>query len=320
MQARPPDELGACIFNSLTAIEKVADRSRKMKGSLVCELREATRNLAAAVTELLRRHSECADVESAVAKSKGTAPTATTVAAPAALGPVASRKRNPAAQAGRAHTGATATQRASVAPRAPASLVSRPALAGRTAPIRPLEAPSPEPPPSEKRKNRGRKRRAGPAPPPVTVLPPVLAPSPPSSRPMASAANWATVAARKAQPGSRLKAPSQPVAKKAPKRGLPKVPTTAAVAITVVEGATMTYTEVMCAARTHTQLRDLGIETVEFKKAITGGVLLKLSDPDSGEKADCLAAQMREVLRNLARGSPNKNGRVTGARLGRRCT
>ena len=141
----------------------------------------------------------------------------------------------------------------------------------------------------------------GPAHPPVADLPPVAAPSTSSSNPTASAETWATVAARKAQPGSRQKAPSQPAAKKpaakkAPKRRLPKVPKTAAVAVTVVEGAATTYTEVMRAARTRIQLPDLGVETVEMKKAVTGGVLMNVSGPDGDAKADRLAARLREVL------------------------
>ncbi|XP_046976379.1 histone H1-like [Vanessa cardui] len=283
------DKLGACIASNLAAIQKVTDSSRKMEGSLVCDLREATRNTQAAVAELLRRQSKGADVEklerensqlpaelatftqrleqltaqfnafqakqgfvpsapsSDVATPKRATPAATTATASAARAPVASRKRAPAAQAGRASAGAAATSRASVASRAPAQLTSSEAglmehigalieekLAAFRAELFPDRAYR------EAEKQRGRKRKAGPAPPPVTDLPPVPASFPSSSRPTASAESWATVAARKAQPGSRLKASSQPAAikpavKKAPKRRLPKVPATAAVVITVVE-------------------------------------------------------------------------------------
>nr|XP_026498668.1 uncharacterized protein LOC113402588 [Vanessa tameamea] len=135
-----------------------------MKGSLVCDLREATRNMEAAVAELLRRHSKGANVErlerensqlraelatvtqrleqltaqfNAFQAKQGptepsdpsnavAAPAARSpVAAPAARAPVASRKRAPAAQDGRALAGAAASRRASVAPRAPTPQVSR---------------------------------------------------------------------------------------------------------------------------------------------------------------------------------------------------
>ncbi|XP_046972473.1 uncharacterized protein LOC124539220 [Vanessa cardui] len=55
----------------------------------------------------------------------------------------------------------------------------------------------------------------------------------------------------------------------------------------------------MRAARTRVQLPDLGIETVEQKRAITGGILLNIGGPDSDAKADRLAARMREVLKDL---------------------
>ncbi|XP_046972474.1 uncharacterized protein LOC124539221 [Vanessa cardui] len=142
MQARPMDELGACIASNLAAIQKVTDSSRKMKGSLVSDLREATRNTQAAVAELLRRQSKGADrlelltaqfnafqakqglVPSAPSSDVTTPKRATPAATTAARAPVASRKRAPAAQAGRAPAGAATTSRASVAPRAPAQLTS----------------------------------------------------------------------------------------------------------------------------------------------------------------------------------------------------
>ena len=57
MQGRPLDDLGACISDSLLTVEKIADRSKSLKGEYVHHLRMAARRTQAAADELAKRTS-----------------------------------------------------------------------------------------------------------------------------------------------------------------------------------------------------------------------------------------------------------------------
>ncbi|XP_068619349.1 uncharacterized protein [Battus philenor] len=167
------------------------------------------------------------------------------------------------------------------------------------APPQPPQAPPASQPPRPRRSRRPRRKTA---PPPVPELPPVTAP-PPAASAITTRNTWAEVARK---PRSAPRPVPRPSAKPpaAPRsRGTKKAkraPTTAAVTVTLPEGSTSTYAEVVEAAKARIRLADLGIEALRQKRALTGALLLEISGEDCGRKADDLAARMREVLRDVA--------------------
>ncbi|KAF9420778.1 hypothetical protein HW555_003126 [Spodoptera exigua] len=136
----------------------------------------------------------------------------------------------------------------------------------------------------------------------VTDLPPVLSHGLQSSTPAADTETWATVV-RKNNPQRKTQPKAQVASSAIQKKGrtivLPKVPTTAVIAITIPEGSSATYAEVMFEARQHIQLSQFGIESLKQRIGMTGGMLLEISGADCNAKADKLATRMQEVLADI---------------------
>ncbi|KAF9422453.1 hypothetical protein HW555_001851 [Spodoptera exigua] len=135
----------------------------------------------------------------------------------------------------------------------------------------------------------------------VTDLPPVLSHGIQSSSAAAVTETWATVVRknlqRKTQPKAQVA--SSATQKKGRSIVLAKVPTTAAIAITIPEGSSATYAEVMLEARQRIQLSQFGIESLKQRIGMTGGMLLEISGADCNAKADKLATRMQEVLADI---------------------
>ncbi|KAJ0169178.1 hypothetical protein K1T71_014904 [Dendrolimus kikuchii] len=78
-----------------------------------------------------------------------------------------------------------------------------------------------------------------------------------------------------------------------------RVPNTTAVILTLLPAAVekgTSYADLMQKAKANIKLGDLGIPGVKLKTARTGARMLLLPGKDSGEKADALAARLKEVL------------------------
>ncbi|XP_045772161.1 uncharacterized protein LOC123872074 [Maniola jurtina] len=118
-------------------------------------------------------------------------------------------------------------------------------------------------------------------------------------------ATWAKVVGRKTRTSASKKdtgatagsATASGQAKKTAKT--PPVPKTAAVTITLTEGATVNYATAMATAKQRVSLAECGILQVRQKKAITGGLVLEIPGPDSAKKADALAEQLRTALADM---------------------
>nr|XP_037877604.1 uncharacterized protein LOC119631197 [Bombyx mori] len=119
------------------------------------------------------------------------------------------------------------------------------------------------------------------------------------ARRVAKAASAATHA-----PGQTAKAVAQP-ARRAAKGGRKgpeiRAPRSEAVTLTLQPGAAergVTYQSVIAEAKAKIKLSDLGLQAVTHRQAATGARLFEVAGTTSGsaEKADALAAKMREVL------------------------
>ncbi|XP_076301658.1 uncharacterized protein LOC143219640 [Lasioglossum baleicum] len=138
---------------------------------------------------------------------------------------------------------------------------------------------------------------------------------------------WSEVVGRKER--RKAKATSAQSAAPAPKGGTghatkapPRVaapPRSAAVTITVPVGSKATYEEAIRRARQGVDLGALGIETLQWKRAVTGGLIIQVSGADGGAKADALAAGMTSALRGMevrvARPVKKAEFRLTGLDL-----
>jgi hypothetical protein len=68
-----------------------------------------------------------------------------------------------------------------------------------------------------------------------------------------------------------------------------------------IEGAILEPKDLLQAARTGIDLETLGIQGFETRRGIAGGIVIEIPGPDSAEKADKFAAEMRKVLGDEAR-------------------
>jgi hypothetical protein len=67
---------------------------------------------------------------------------------------------------------------------------------------------------------------------------------------------------------------------------LPCTPRTSAVTLTLSEGAKMSYPEVLAAARKKIPLKEIGVDSIDMKKATTGAIILRVpGDKDRGVAA-----------------------------------
>ncbi|XP_024877239.1 uncharacterized protein LOC112458059 [Temnothorax curvispinosus] len=76
----------------------------------------------------------------------------------------------------------------------------------------------------------------------------------------------------------------------------PLPPRTAAVIITVPRGGAVLYAEVLRATREKVSLAAIGIEDINCRRAVTGGVVLEVPGEGAKQKADVLARQISAVL------------------------
>ncbi|XP_026746947.1 uncharacterized protein LOC113508189 [Trichoplusia ni] len=146
--------------------------------------------------------------------------------------------------------------------------------------------------------------------------------APPSAQPTTAGSkgeSWATVvgrkkarkaakadsaAARAPGPTPRAKVATQPArrtAKGGRKGPTVRAPRSEAVTLTLQPGAAergVTYQSVIAEAKAKIKLSDLGLQSVTVRQTVTGARLFEVAGAASGsaEKADALAAKMREVL------------------------
>lgn len=78
-----------------------------------------------------------------------------------------------------------------------------------------------------------------------------------------------------------------------------KVPKTAAITITGV-GENFSYAQALRKAREKINLKNLDIQATKVRRAITGGLLIEIAVEDGNQKADVLATELREVLKEKA--------------------
>ncbi|XP_033178015.1 uncharacterized protein LOC117151970 [Bombus impatiens] len=93
-------------------------------------------------------------------------------------------------------------------------------------------------------------------------------------------------------PGRR----TETVEKRGDKPPLPRTPRTSAVTITTKEGSAQSYVEVLAFARGSIPLAEVGVKALRMRKAMTGGVVLELTEDQKGEKAAALAAHLTRIL------------------------
>lgn len=120
---------------------------------------------------------------------------------------------------------------------------------------------------------------------------------------------WVTVTRKKKShngtttgPTPGLRQPqSQPPVKTKKKKRKPRLrpPRSAAVVVTLQPGATekgASYGAALAQAKSNVDLAGLGITGLRFRTAVTGARIFEIPGSGSGDKADALAAKLREVL------------------------
>ncbi|TGZ32501.1 hypothetical protein DBV15_12905, partial [Temnothorax longispinosus] len=104
--------------------------------------------------------------------------------------------------------------------------------------------------------------------------------------------------------------------KPAKKGGVPLPSKRAAVYVMVPERGGVTYAEALRSARERTSLANLGVSEVRSRRAITGSLIMEIPGKSSDEKANRLAALMRDALADkgvrAARPSKRAEMRVGG--------
>ncbi|KAL0818014.1 hypothetical protein ABMA28_008556 [Loxostege sticticalis] len=153
--------------------------------------------------------------------------------------------------------------------------------------------------PTTRRKGRSRERRS--------AAPRASAPAPEAhSQPAPSASTeegWNVVAkkGKKPQGGHPARPNAQPNKPAAKKPVTPKLrpPRSSAIVLTLLPGAQekgVTYETALRDAKSRINISELGISGLRCVKAKTGGKLLEIPGATSGDKADALAAKLKEVL------------------------
>ena len=75
-----------------------------------------------------------------------------------------------------------------------------------------------------------------------------------------------------------------------------KPPRRAAVALTVVPGSDKDYVDVLTTAREKIHLPEIGIPSAKIRYTVAGGILVEVPGDESADKADKLAAKLREIF------------------------
>ncbi|XP_063623084.1 uncharacterized protein LOC134795183 [Cydia splendana] len=195
-----------------------------------------------------------------------------------------------------------------------ASTAPTPSKAGSSPPGR---TPAPTNPSGAKRAAKKKKKKEGPKKPPTSVPGPASQVQQPRLQtPVpASEEGWTTVVKRgknkkKTSAGAATTAkPQQPAAPRKAQEGKGRkkakvtlrAPRSAAVVLTLQMGAEergVTYGTVITEAKSKISLDGLGITGLRFRRAVTGAAILEIPGPvtTSGDKADSLAAKLRETL------------------------
>ncbi|XP_045536023.1 caskin-1-like [Papilio machaon] len=136
---------------------------------------------------------------------------------------------------------------------------------------------------------------------------PVATSNAPPRRPLnpdALEENWVTVGRNgKAQRHKSKAAPTQ--ASTSPPASRPqrlKVPRSSAVVVTLTEAAIqkgLTYSSVLREARSKLDLKEvIGVEAVQFRRAVTGATIIRIPGATSAPKADILAQKLQEIYKN----------------------
>ncbi|XP_013173113.1 PREDICTED: uncharacterized protein LOC106121831 [Papilio xuthus] len=129
-----------------------------------------------------------------------------------------------------------------------------------------------------------------------------LPPRPPN--PDALEGNWVTVGKNgKAQ---RQKSKAAPVQASTSAPALPpqrlRVPRSSAVVVTLTEAAInkgLTYSGVLREAKAKLDLKEvIGVEAVQFRRAVTGATIIRIPGATSAPKADALAQKLQELYHN----------------------
>ncbi|XP_072948749.1 uncharacterized protein [Epargyreus clarus] len=323
MNEQPTDDLGSRIIENLEIIEKVADKSRNIKGDMVQAIRLAVRQIQAAATEVVQRAATAhLEKENETLRSQLTSLSDKVETLTAELEEM--RRRNgPGGPQTRSQTNRAGNEEdalmhkiGSVIDRKLASFRDE-LFPGRA--VRPLLGQKPS--------------RAAPVPQRLATAPvglPVASTSP--ERVGDSEATWSKVVGRKARAkmrrppqmeATRRQSPSRGRGKSAPQRRpaalptktpeparsgkkkkakrekLPRLPKSAAVTVTVPEGSNTTYAQVMSTAKSQINLPDLGIAGVRQKRALNGGLLLEVAGEGCTEKADALARKLQEAVAEM---------------------
>lgn len=147
--------------------------------------------------------------------------------------------------------------------------------------------------------------------PPVTDLPPVDVVQPQATSHIEEH-TWVSITKKQRQPNNSTQTPAASLIKGRRNKKEIRVPNSAAVTVTIPEGSDTSYAKVMETAKSKIRLADFEIETLRQKRALTGGLLLEIIGPDCGQKADKLAAKMREVFSdvNVKINRPTKKGEI----------
>ncbi|XP_072933739.1 uncharacterized protein [Epargyreus clarus] len=321
---QPTGDLGSRIIENLEVIEKAASSSRNLKGDLVQTIRLAVRHVQAAATEVVQRATTAhLEQENAMLRSQLAGLHGKFDALTAELNELRRKNALNKPEPPRPSEPRRAVNREDALIEKIGHIVDlklasfrdelfpgravRPPLMQKAAPVGPSHLPVATMP----------------------IRPPVVSTS------AAQEGTWATVVGRKARakerhpvhlepdrrqfpslgrgknvtrrrpatgsaqaPAARATEPARAGKKKATKR-LPRVPKSAAVAVTVPEGSEITYAEVMKTAKAQIQLADLGIPALRQKKAINGGLLLEVSGEDCAGKADALARKLQETVAEM---------------------
>ncbi|KAL0842498.1 hypothetical protein ABMA28_014592 [Loxostege sticticalis] len=153
--------------------------------------------------------------------------------------------------------------------------------------------------PTTRRKGRSRERRS--AAPRASAPAPEAHSLPPS--PASEEEGWSVVAKKgqKPQGGQPARPHAQPAKPAAKKPATPKLrpPRSSAIVLTLLPGAQekgVTYETALRDAKSRINISELGINGLRCVKAKTGGKLLEIPGATSGDKADALAAKLKEVL------------------------
>ncbi|XP_045537557.1 uncharacterized protein LOC123721787 [Papilio machaon] len=116
--------------------------------------------------------------------------------------------------------------------------------------------------------------------------------------------NWVTVGRNgKAQRHKSKAAPTQAsTSPPAPRPQRLKVPRSSAVVVTLTEAAInrgLTYSSVLKEAKSKLDLKEaIGVEAVQFRRAVTGATIIRIPGATSAPKADILAQKLQEIYKS----------------------